>query len=269
MVCIVKEVQLVTSKNPHRLDLVLAEGSTGLTPEMAQLWEDIGSTGRVVNRLFSPGRELHKDYFNQLYITADTGLRCENHDVGGGRANLGQVQAEIAEAFTAIRNKYWNAHLRNLGISIASLLIGSVLYFGSVQGWWGLPQPKADQSNQGFFHLAVITGLAIFWIPFGVSLGIFLEFIFSVTRAMNFDQVKLINPGRWHPIQQFVNCLITAAVFAFFLAIGLFQIGVANILLNEFATTKPYLSILVGFVAGFAFPYVREIIYKVRPVTQD
>jgi hypothetical protein len=144
------------------------------------------------------------------------------------------------------------------------LPIGGAIFYASLNGQWSVPKPD----TKGTFDVVVIALLALVWIPVGAAFGIFLEFIFSVDRQIPFEGLSAINPARWRPGQQFINIVLTAWVFAFVMAINAFQIGVMAVLLNDFASTKPYLSFLVGFITGFAFPYVRDILYKLKPTVR-
>ena len=137
---------------------------------------------------------------------------------------------------------------------------GGLLYYAALAGLWTVPRP-----SNGQFFVFVSATIAILWIPFGVTLGAFLEFVFRVGDEISFDRLNSINPGRWNPIQRFVNTVITGYCFAAILGVGALQVGVANLLLNDFISTKPYLSLAIGLVTGMSYPYVRDIIYQFRP----
>ena len=96
------------------------------------------------------------------------------------------------------------------------------------------------------------------------------NFVFRIDdKVFTFDELQSINPGRWKATQRLVNTIMTGYCFAGVMAIGAFQIGVATVLLNEFTTSRPYLSIVVGFVTGLAFPTVRDIVSQIRPVQKQ
>jgi len=170
-------------------------------------------------------------------------------------------QNNIAESFPALRNFFWKRYAVIL-LLCAALAgpSGGLLYYAALAGLWTVPRP-----SNGQFFVFVSATIAILWIPFGVTLGAFLEFVFRVGDEISFDRLNSINPGRWNPIQRFVNTVITGYCFAAILGVGALQVGVANLLLNDFISTKPYLSLAIGLVTGMSYPYVRDIIYQFRP----
>jgi hypothetical protein len=99
--------------------------------------------------------------------------------------------------------------------------------------------------------------------------GLFIEFIFRVNDDIPYEQLRAINPGRWKPFQRALNTIIVAVVFAAILATQIIQVGVSGVLLNQLSSGKPWLAIIVGFVTGFAFPYVRDLVQQVRPVARE
>jgi hypothetical protein len=105
--------------------------------------------------------------------------------------------------------------------------------------------------------------------PVGVLIGLFVEFIFRVSDDVPYDQLRAINPGRWKPFQRAFNTVLVAYIFAAILAVGAFQVGVASVLLNDFIDKKPELSLAIGFVTGFAFPFVRDLVQQFRPTRRD
>jgi hypothetical protein len=255
-------IDVVTPDDPRRLDAIRAPGAPDPPEEMQRLWEEIRSLVRVVTGLFADDLERRKIFFEHLHVTADTGMRGQDYSLTGGWHNIVEVKSEITHAFPVLRSKIWRSYFKTLVFMLlVPLPLGAVIYYASLNGLWGVPPPT--KSN---FDLFVVIMIAACWIPVGVALGIFLEFIFSVGEEISFEKLLLLNPGRWNPAQRLVNTILTAWCFAFIMGIQLMQIGVMNVLLNDFARDKPYLALVVGFVTGFAFPYVREIMYKLRPV---
>ena len=139
---------------------------------------------------------------------------------------------------------------------------GAAVDYAAHSGAWVTP-PKPGEFNW------VTLAMAAFWIPVGVAIGLFLEFIFRVADDIPYEQLRSINPGRWKPLQRFFNTVMVAYTFAAILALDAFQVGVANVLLNEFVDKKPFLSLAIGFVTGIAFPYVRDLVQQFRPVRRD
>jgi hypothetical protein len=53
------------------------------------------------------------------------------------------------------------------------------------------------------------------------------------------------------------------------LGVGAVQVGVSKILLNDFIPQQPALALVIGFVTGFAYPLVRDLVQQFRPVKRD
>ena len=106
--------------------------------------------------------------------------------------------------------------------------------------------------------------IAVLWIPVGAAIGAWVEFIFRV-ETLTYETLLYFDPGRWKPQDRVVITVVVAYVFALFLAVKAIQVGVGDILLNEFATSRPYCSLAIGFVTGFSFAYVKDILYRLRP----
>jgi H+/Cl- antiporter ClcA len=193
-------------------------------------------------------------------VTADSGLRGTNCSPEIGLENLQDVKDSIADEFPSVRGTIW---LWNLALLIAAI-VGCGLASAILHSKTGVWYPAAVDGS-----IWPALELALFLIPLGVMVGLFVEFIFRVSDDIPYDQLRAINPGRWKPFQRAFNTLVVAYIFAGILAIGAFQVGVANVLLNDFIDKKPVLSLAIGFVTGFAFPYVRDLVQQFRPLRRD
>lgn len=111
--------------------------------------------------------------------------------------------------------------------------------------------------------------MAFFLIPIGALTGLFAEFIFNINDDIPYEQLRAINPGRWNPVYRAINTTIVAYVLAFILAMDILKVGVGSVLLNDYVSTRPFLSLTIGFITGFAFPYVRDLIQEVRPAKRE
>jgi len=60
-----------------------------------------------------------------------------------------------------------------------------------------------------------------------------------------------------------------AFAFALLLAFDAVQIGVGTILLNEFWYSHPELALIMGFLSGFAFLSIADIVKSVNPKRID
>jgi hypothetical protein len=255
-------VVLVSPEDPRRIDTVRAADSPDPPEAMRRLLADIDQCARVVSRVFANSIDHRRSLFEELHMTADLGLRGDRYSVSAALTNMAEIRGHIEDVFAATRDYFWRRNGRYLTVGFVPFILGGLLLWGSQHGLWQLPAPDA----KGVFDIYVATAIALLWIPFGVAVGLFLEFTFSVDRDLSYAELQKINPGRWKAGQRFINTVMTAYCFAAVMGIGAFQIGVLRVLLNEFITTRPVLSIAIGFVTGFSFPYVRDLLYKFRPV---
>jgi hypothetical protein len=255
------EIKLELDADPPRLDFVRAPASPPPPADVRVLRRQIEDVSRLVRILFQGDRRRLEEFFRQLQITADSGLRGENSSVEVGLDNLQDVKNSIADAFPAVRGKIW---WWNFGLLLAIIALcaaaSAALYY--TKGIWF---PDLDDGEPIWASLQ----LAPFLIPLGVAIGLFAEFIFRVNDDIPYEQLRAINPGRWKPVQRLFNAIIIACIFAGVLGVGAVQVGLANVLLNDFIDKKPFLSLAVGFVTGFAFPYVRDLVQQFRPARRD
>jgi hypothetical protein len=110
--------------------------------------------------------------------------------------------------------------------------------------------------------------IALVWIPVGVAFGLFLEFIFRVGDSVDYDGLRALNPGRWKVWRRAFNTVVTAYVFAFIIGIGAIEIGILGVNLKDFVTV-PWVSLVVGFVSGFTYPFVRDTVGRFKPGTSE
>jgi hypothetical protein len=261
------DVVLVTPKNPRQIDTVRADFVGDIPKSMQNLLQQVALLSRVIVRVFDdPSQRLA--LFEQLHKAADLGLRGSKYSVESASRDLIEVKASVVDAFAGVRDKIWRRNLEFVVIAAVVAVPGFFLFYAAQRNLWNVPQVQTDPTRPALalFHPAVAAALALLWIPLGAAVGVFLEFTYSVDREMSFEHLLGINPGRWRPGQQLLNTIFTSYCFAAIMGSGAFQIGVLSVLLNEFASTKPLLSFAVGFVTGFAFPYVRDLIFKFRPV---
>jgi hypothetical protein len=243
-----------------RLDFKRAAGPQAPPIAYRQLRRQIEDVARLVRILFQDDKARLNKFFAMLHITADSGLRGPNSSLEIGADNLQDVKDSIADEFPAVRGKIW---WWNFGILVATAavcgLAAGVLHYTT--GSW-IPTMQANSIWPSL-------KLAAFLIPLGVVIGLFVEFIFRVSDDVPYEQLRAINPGRWKPFQRAFNTVLVAYIFAGMLGVGAFQVGVASVLLNDFIDKKPELSLAIGFVSGFAFPYVRDLVQQFHPVKRE
>ena len=196
-----------------------------------------------------------KGLFQALRDTADVGLVGARHSVNTGIDDLDYVKNHIADQFPVVRSYFWNQYLRFMAWGILLFAGGGIAY--------------SQLPAEGAYPLALTIVISAFWIPFGILVGLFLEYAYRVDAEIPFDKLREINPGRWDPLQRFVNTVITGAVFAILLGTKVFTVGVGSLVLNDFVGKQPYLSLVIGFFTGFATPYVQDLIRQVRPANKN
>ncbi|MEJ1975053.1 MAG: hypothetical protein WDN49_02350 [Acetobacteraceae bacterium] len=255
-------VIVVSDADPRRLDPVRAPGAPEAPEPMRKLMREIQALSAVVARVFDTTLDVRRQLFDELRITARLGLCGGTYSIALAEDNLDEIKGHVAAEFPTVRDALWRRNLGYVGWTLLWAMPGAALFVAVQLGWQGLAPPQADASWPPWLAAA----FALFWIPLGTAVGIFLEFSYSMDREIAFDDLLKINPGRWKPLQRLVNTLVTAGIFAGIMSIGAIQIGVLSVLLNDFSSKRPLLSLAVGFVSGFSFPYVRDLIYKFKPV---
>jgi hypothetical protein len=250
-----------------------------MSKDLLAFWSEIQNVARIIRVLFADDVKRRKRFFEELQLISETafnGSASYSDDIG--TANIREVKYSIASEFPVVRDKLWKSYFKCLVFfTLVFGTIGGVIYCDSCDsafvetvlaglGWhvgWNVPPPTG-----GIFNWYVALAISFFWIPTGVALGIFLEFVFRIGDDLSFDGIQTINPGRWNPFQRVINTTATSYCFAGLMAIGVFQVGVSNQLLNDF-TRNPALSTAIGLVTGLAYPYVRDIIYQFRPLRRN
>lgn len=260
---------LDSEDDPKGINIPLHDPSAPLTPEMRSLLFDIFAVERTIRVLFADQKykEQRRKCFDGLVKTAKVGLCGTDYDVEMGRLDLALTRNDVADDFPKLRDELWTAYV--MGIVRLGLVcggIGCLLYYELFVAHAFSDRYKALLDAVPVLPQIVI---ALFWIPFGVPIGIFLEFVFRVGDNITYDELLTFNPGRWKPPSRTINTWVTAYVFAFLLGVGAFQIGIGSVFLNDFITGRPWLSVAIGFVTGFAYPYVQDIVTQLKPERRD
>ena len=252
---------------PTRLDFVLAEPQQAIPPEFSAMIAKIEEVERLVRVLFQDDESRQKAFFIQLHQVADTGLRGKNCNPQRGLEDLQELKDSIADTFPAVREKIWRLNVRILlGVLAICGMASAVSYY--FNGSW-YPGPGDGKS------IWPVIKISAFLIPLGAVIGLFVEFIFRVGDDMPYDRLREINPGRWKPTQRVLNTIVVAYILAALIGVGVFNVGFAGTDLSEFVQGKdakpprPELSLVIGFVTGFAFAFVRDLMQQFRPAKRD
>lgn len=251
------EAYVVKEDGAYRLDYERADNSPPPPATIRSLQTQIEDVERLVNVLFSNDEKRKKRFFHELLLAAKSGFIDIDYNVEIGLQNLQDIKNHIADAYPQIRQPIWVANLEFLAGTVGCAIAASAahLYFA------GRLLPNLDKDHAFWSGL----GIAVFLIPVGCAAGLFAEFLFRVNDDIPYDQLRAINPGRWNPWYRAINTVLVAYIFAGLLAGDILQIGVSGTLLNLFKDGRPELSLAIGFVTGFAFPYVRDLLQQVRP----
>jgi hypothetical protein len=251
---------LAPPEDPAGINLKPSHPRVEHSREMGALVRDIFSVERIIRVLFCEEKFRAERYrfFEGLLISAKAGLCGSDYDIKTGELDLTLTKDEIADTFPKLRDETWKSYL---------LVVAYFLIFGSIGGALYYYLLISKIQNAALLQQMPLPQIciALAWIPVGVAIGIFLEFVFRMGEKVTYDGLLAINPGRWQPWKRVVSTLVTAYVFAFILGINAFQIGIANIALNDFVKDKPWLSLAIGFVTGFTFPIVRDIVTRFQP----
>jgi hypothetical protein len=241
------------------------------TPAIWELVREIFAVARQILRqirvLF--GSPKYKKERVGLYTTllSSAEALCGQYNIEAAWLNIAETKNEISDEFPTLRDELWKSYL-TITVCFALTLgpIGCAIYYHLlINHVFSDHNTTLLKQAPAFPQLCI----ALVWIPFGVAIGIFLEFVFRVSENLTYARLLAINPGRWKPWRRTASTVITAYVFAFIVGVGAFQIGIGSILLNDFISTRPWLSVAVGFVTGFTFPYVRDIVTQFKPERRD
>src|SRR5207302_585242 len=104
------KVVLDLEDDPPRIDFIRQAGAQAPPGDMRALRQAIEDVARVVRIVFQDDRPRLRQFFEQLHITAWSGLVGERSSVDVGLDNLGDVKNSIADAFPVVRGRMWRAN---------------------------------------------------------------------------------------------------------------------------------------------------------------
>lgn len=254
-----EKVSLVPEGAWNDIDFIRAAGAPAEPDQMRRFRMDIQSTCRVIITFLRSDRKERDEFLLLIHKTADLGLRGPDYSLEGGISNLVDVKERLVNyAYNVRRVTLRRYAYVAFVIAVPAIVAGILIYSLSALSLY-LPPPA-----QNIFPPLVSFIIAAFWIPAGASVGAWVEFALRV-ETLTYDRLLYFDPGRWEPRDRILIAVVVAFVLALFLGSGALQVGLGSILLNDFTTTRPYCSLVIGFVTGFAFPYVKDILYRLRP----
>lgn len=107
--------------------------------------------------------------------------------------------------------------------------------------------------------------IALFWVPAGAAFCVWAEFALRSGGDVGYDKLLYMDLERWRPRDRLIVTIGVSYMLAFVLGIQLFQVGLGNVLLNDFIDKRPAVALAVGGITGLAFPYVKDLIYRLKP----
>ena len=251
-------------EDPRRLVFVAAPGSPKLPDDLLTLRQGYETASRIVSLLFRDATDKRRELFNDLHLAADRGLRGPNFNVEDGRANLSEMRQIITDSAQSVRDQFFRQYLKLMfwagGIP---LLLGAVVLLTDGFGVLNPPAPGEP------YDPSFVWSVAPFWITAGASICVWGEFALRMQGGLSYEQLLRLDPSRWRPGQRVTIAVGISFILAFFLAFNAVQIGIGGILLNDFSTTTPALSLAVGGVTGLAFPAVRDVIFRLGPQERE
>jgi len=240
-----------------RLEFTRVKGSSSPPTAMREFRRQISEVAQVIRLVFHKERGRRTSFFQELRVIAESGAVGGDYSIDVGLDGLEELKARMTYEFPHVRGHVWKWNFIITVFTVLLCLTASALSYKYMGSWI----PGYGQAVSPAISLLFAAAL----IPLGVAFGLFAEFVFRVGDSVTYSQLAEINPGRWKPVQRAVNTLIIAAIFAAILAKGVFHVGVASTVLNDFWINDPMLSVAVGFVTGFAYPFVRDIVQQFRP----
>jgi hypothetical protein len=258
-----KEIALSPSpEDPRRLVFIAESGAPKLPDDVLSLRQDYTRTARVASILFEDEQDTRRDLFLLLHEAADRGLRGPDFNIEDGRTNLIEVQEAITDRAHKIRDRrLWDYTRLALIFGLVPGLIGAALYFTKGFGYFPVRASVEDA-----YDSLVVWILAALWIPTGAAVCVWAEFALRMQGGLTYEQLLNLDPSRWRPGQRLIVTVGIAFIFAFLLAFDAIQIGLASLLLNDFAKKTPTLALAVGGITGLAFAAVRDVIYRIKPI---
>jgi hypothetical protein len=105
--------------------------------------------------------------------------------------------------------------------------------------------------------------VALFWLPVGVALGNFVQFVFRNSQA-TFDNLLRFDQYNWSARDSYSVLIITGYILLVILLFQVVQLGVFGVLLNDFSRTEPGIAIVVGLTTALGFTAVRDLMQALR-----
>jgi len=243
--------------DPRYLVYIASKGAAPPPDDLISLRNGFSQVARIVRILFNDDLPTRRHLFDNLHRAADRALRGPEYSIVDGASNLADVREMVTDLALKIRSdrfQHYNKLLCWLGVLPA--LLGFILLKTEGFGF----KSSLSIANFDIVDLAVVSLLLVS----GATICVWAEFVLRVHDDLDFDQLLKLDLGRWQPGQRVVITIVVSFIFAFLLRYNVVQVGLGGLLLNDFTRT-PEFALAIGGVTGFAFPAVRDIMYRLKP----
>ncbi len=252
--------RVLIDEPPTDLFFERVSGAPEPPEDLRQLKLDLEGAAQSVVTFFRDDAEALLNFMERLQLAGQVGCCGPDYRIGEGKDSLESTKRQVLQKGYESRNRIWFEYTRyTLAILLPTVVAGFAIFAASTYGIY-LPGPDA----KGNFPPLVVAVLAALWIPAGAAFGVWTEFNFR-TGNLKFGDLLSFDPERWSSGQRFFIAVMIGYLLAFVLAFGVIQIGLLGVLLNDFTGSRPWLSGVVGWVSGFSYPVVRDIIKTLRP----
>ena len=142
------------------------------------------------------------------------------------------------------------------------MCIGAVIFLSNGFGFFA--RTAAGQTYDSLFAWSI----ALFWIPAGAAICVWAEFALRMQAGLSYEQLLALDPSRWRPSQRLLITVGISFIFAFLLAYDAVQVGLGNLLLNDFVRKTPAMSLAVGGATSLSFAAVQDTIFRLKPTAK-
>jgi hypothetical protein len=260
------DIELVPSeRNPTEFRLVREPGAPQEPLEMADLRREYFKVVEIILTVFQDDESTRREMVTRAAEYAKIGLVGDDYDLSLAKENLDSIKKELEDKAYRMRSEWLKkyTYLALYAIFIPTVLAGIViLYAADHSMYFGQRDVAGSPSTVSLL-------IAAFWIPAGAAFGVWIEFALRTGNQMKYESLLEMDPDRWRPGQRILITIAVAYAFAFVLGIKVVQVGLGTVLLNDFVDKRPEAALAIGGVAGLAFPFVRDILSRLRPETRD
>jgi hypothetical protein len=250
--------------NPLEFRLLREPGAPQEPPDMAELRREYFKVVEIILTVFQDDQNYRREMIKRVADFARVGLVGSDLNLSLAKDNLGSIQKELQDKAYRMRGEWLQKYTKVAiyYIFFPTFLIGTTMLYARYDKYF--MGPGLDKSPSVISLL-----IAAFWIPAGAAFGVWMEFALRTGNQMKYESLLEMDPDRWRPGQRILITIGVAFAFAFVLWVNVVKVGLGTVLLNDFLGQSPEAALAIGGVAGLAFPYVRDLLSRLRPETKD